>query len=234
MQIDVCMTAVCRPSVVRQTVESIKEMVIFDGELGFVLNIDVLHGGPLEIKEVMHWVHTYFPLRVTKINRNPSHLKALYSVWGASRTDYVMQWEDDWKAVNKIDLNDCLLYMEKNENVGALLFDRACDGYSVFDKGSIFESAQRDSGNFFIIKRNMGLTPCLMRGEYARQLSEAFKEVKQNIRPRHAYRRIESIGQVIDSWGKALYTGVDGKGRLVTDIGRIWQKKTGKKIKKEG
>jgi len=195
---DVTIVATLRPDIIRQTMESMSQMICTRTfYLRSIVNVDLI-GDDCSPYDVLNEVEKIIPIHKYNIADKPSFARAVRWVWRNSTSQYVLHVEDDWKFQRKIDLDWCAKQMEKGDA-----------DYIRFAK------RMRPVDNE---KRHPSLLPSLWVGVIVRSLSEIMvdnKDPEKQLRYGLGNEMIDLLlpKQIVD------YPG----GICVSDIGREWR-----------
>ena len=229
MKIDIAMTAALRPSVIRQTLSSIKSNLAIHDKLA----VDVAPVGNrfYDQAHILGIVREYFPGSYeARMQRESLQADALKWTWQNVTTGLFWQWEDDWELtmpIHEVEIQMMVDFMKQNQNLAMVILDR-CEkpvytkpGYK--DQFRYIHSGmwKREEG------KSLGGPPALVRKEYADQVCQIVDgDVCLDIlSPK------PEAQSILNKWDIYLYgKGPDG---LVRDIGKPWMEQQGlKRIKR--
>ena len=135
MEIDFCVVATLRPTILKQTLDSVWENIVFPESFNVSINVDcvpikgvnILCENTLEIGCLLGVFATrYINPRAKNLEiyfDKGNFAKAVKKLWERTTADYVFHLEDDWKFIKRIDLNKCIERMEK-ENFDYMRFPK--------------------------------------------------------------------------------------------------------------
>ncbi len=113
-KIDITMPAVVRPPLLEGTLKTIVENVVDDiNRFRLIINVDPV-GEAVKPGKVVKVARKYFPDIIYRIAPKPSFPKAVKWIWSQATAPFILHWEDDVNIVRKIDINDMLRIMIKN------------------------------------------------------------------------------------------------------------------------
>ena len=236
-ELDITMTAVCRPNVVERTLQSLKEN-LYDVEPRLILHVDpVFEGKGRKPEKIVRIAGSYFPIRKYHINRekHPGLPNAISWCWGHATTEVFLTFEDDWILCRPLDAERCIEMMGANKELTSIQLDGGFgDGSSpskfIDDAGK--QVNNKDAAvieglcHCYRIRRLITLSPSFIRSDWAQFVAYRFKNKRGE--PRRIPRTDNELFDHLYTGDKCLYT--QGPGGLVKDIGRQWQRKTGKRI----
>ncbi len=238
--IDITLTAVQRPDILRQTLESFAKYVIADtSNLRLLINIDPVGDGTADQTEEI--CRQYFQHRLVRRPAKPSLNEAIKWLWRQTQTDIVLHWEDDHTAVRPINFVGMIEAFSANPRLAYLQLPRID-----FDRPDIFNdkliqhrywkpNLYRRSGDY---KMSFGCG--LMRRTF---IIEAAKLIHLQCDPEIQFHvRNPELKAWADRWEYATWVKPDqhracrdigkqtradsGWQKVQSDRGTIWQRKT--------
>ena len=219
--IDLTMTTALRPDVLDKTLRSIRKNLILDRELRLIINIALVGGlGKYTELDVHVVIQKYFTEYLTRSKKVSSSTDGLKWTWGKVQSDYILQWEDDWELLEKVDLSVLIKWMNQNSWTDMISLDRC--GKSVLDYPESMKLFKHTHSNFWA--KIDGTTTLVGFPTLYRR--ERIKEVVNLIDPQFQLgvnSAKDTIQSVIHDWNIYTYTGIFGS--LVQDIGRAWMEK---------
>lgn len=220
-KIDIAMTAALRPKVLNETLSSLTENMVWDG--GFRLVIDVapvpeFRRNKVKQETIINTAKKHIQDIKFRMLEESKYSEAMKWVWRNTESNYILQWEDDWKLLRKVYLKDVIDFMKEN-NVGMVYFDRARK--SVLTHKPYKKSFNRFNLSFWerVDGKSIGGPPALLNQDYVRDM---LKIMDDTIAPDLLSRKPE-IREKINKWKIFVYIGEDLKGNLVFDIGKKWK-----------
>ena len=220
--IDVAMTASIRPDVIIRTLESIGTNITYRP---LRLIVDISHVGEVHkysqdyCIEVIKNCCTQYGIDLV-YRKLPLSLQAeaLKWTWSKADTDFVLQWEDDWVLLQKIDITVLMQLMNKHQ-FGMLYFDRYKK--SVVDYPGYKGVFNKLTNNTYVrIKgKSLGGPPALLKKEYIKAVLPLIKDevCLDTISP------TKEVQEVLKNWSIGVYYHT--KGNLVKDIGKEWKER---------
>lgn len=125
-RIDITMTAVLRPAIVEETLNSIVERICKGQADRFtlIINVDPV-GEKISQEDVVEMARQYFPFVRARMPAKPSFPLAVKWLWSQVTTPFFFNMEDDFKIVKDIDVDHMVSIMEGHSKFGSL---RLCRG----------------------------------------------------------------------------------------------------------
>jgi len=227
-QIDITMTAVLRPEILRRTLETITENVCYKKPERFrlILNVDPV-GENIKPKVIVKVARKFFPNLVYQVAKEPCFPKAVKWIWSKSSAPYVLHWEDDCKILRRIDIDDMIRILEKYEDLSSLrLFKMETPKTKKLKVFSCLWLYNEDG--FYLAndwKAQFGLNPILVKRAF---IDEAVLRMVDNYNPEKQFRYSqEYMRPLIRKWKYGLYTK-PGEPRLIDGRqGTEWRKELG-------
>lgn len=225
-QIDIVMTAALRPEILEATLSSLEKNLAHCGwEFRLVVDIAPVGDKQHKQKDVAAVAQKFFPpdRLVVRTLADSIQAEALKWTWDTSKSPYILQWEDDWVLEKPVMVNDLLYSFIQNPKLGMLYLDRA--GKSVTDYARLQtvcakldkSTWKRHSG------KSLGGPPAMLRREYA----NAVCSILDGVTCLDILSSSVEAQEILSFWEIFIYTGRDGKGNLVKDIGKQWRKERG-------
>lgn len=218
-KIDVTITATCRPEVLYETLYSFSHNLFRNHKCRGIVNIDPT--GPSEQQQVKIVVQEFFSEYLVFTPRVPNFSKAFYTTWQATNRPFVFHLEDDWKLMEKVDMNELLSLMLDNPTLASIRLPQfeARNG-KMKNWNKMFEW----NGRYYKYHDKKDLScagfcghPSLLRGEFVKRAVELF-DLKQN--PEKQFHS-GVMAQEVLKWDWAVY-GKYNSPVYVQDIGRKW------------
>lgn len=224
-KIDITMVAVVRPALVRRTLKTIVRNIVDDPDrFRLILNVDPI-GEKIKPKKVVAVAQEFFKNITYNIAKEPSFAKAVKWVWKNSDAPYIFHIEDDWDILRKVNVNNMIDILVKNNNISSLrLYKYRTPKKKVF---TTFSCKWRyNSDGFYVAdgwEKQFGLNPIFIRREF---IDEALPRMRDNVNPEKQFRDTQKFMKpIIKKWKYALYTN-PGDAPLVVDTGTKWRNKT--------
>lgn len=228
-RIDITMTAVVRPSILNDSLRSIKKCVCKGKEDRFrlIINVDPI-GENIPPGKVIKVARQYFDNITYNIAEEPSFPKAVKWIWSQVEAPYVFHWEDDTLISRPIDVDNMISILEKYPKLSSLRLYKA----NTPKKGKVLKVfscnwALQPEG-FYLAndwKKQFGLNPILIKKVF---VSEAVRRMRDDYNPEKQFRASQKyMRDHIQNWQYGLYTK-PGELRLVDGRrGEKWKQKNG-------
>lgn len=248
--VDIAMTAVLRPRVIKRVLQSIKTMICnsYDGQFRLILNIDPI-GEDIHPQQIASIARSIFPNLIYRVAEKPSFPLAVKWIWSQVKSKYFLNVEDDFKVVKELDLNKMIHIMEDHQRMGSL---RICRGKielkrvkgkkrmqwskPINDMNGEYITRGRckwpyNERGFYLSPGGHGqfsMNPSLMRTEFVKQL---IPYLEDGISP----ERILMVADWLpEAWGKKRYlrlkqyvfswrVGMYAEPLVLEDLGRKWR-----------
>jgi len=220
-RVDITMTAMLRPSILKRTLSGIVKYVVDDpNRFRLIINIDPL-GDKVKPKKVVNVAKKYFNNVIYNVANEPSFPKAVKWVWKNSTAPYVFHCEDDWMINRKINIKDMIKILNEHKLLSSLrLYKERTPKAKRFKTFSC--TWRYNEKGFYIAKdwrRQFGLNPILIKKEF---IDEAVELMVDNVNPEKQFRSSQRyMVPLIKKWRYGIYTK-PGAPPLITDIGRRW------------
>jgi hypothetical protein len=224
--IDITMTAVIRPEVIRQTLESFCNDLFYDDKINYrlIINIDPI-GEDKSPMEVVKVAESFFDNVVYNIPKEPSFCKAVIWVWNKIVSDYVFHLEDDWVILRKIPLVEMIRILDKNPDLSCLHFYRK--DISNRKKISLFGTTYVYKNNYYVSGKPFGfsLNPVLVRSEFIKQV---VSKMNNKSNPEKQIRvRNDNMKEILSSWKYGIYGQPNQTKTVYGKNGLHWREEMG-------
>jgi hypothetical protein len=226
-KIDITMTAVLRPSILAETLVSIKENVCKgeDDRYRLIINIDPVgeNIAPLKVVKV---AKKNFKNVIYNIANTPSFPKAVKWVWSQADAPYIFHWEDDVNILYPIDVDNMIDILKREKDLCSLrLFKMATPKKKSF---FVFNCVWTFKDGFYLAsdwKKQFGLNPILIKREF---VEEAVKRMRVKTNPEKQFRfSQEYMRPLIRKWKYGIYSN-PGDPRLIDGRkGQKWKNELG-------
>lgn len=228
--IDVTTTAALRPKILDMTFSSFFKNMEWDGKFRLIIDVAPVpefKKGKVSQERVLEVARRYFDNIIPRTLDESKYSEAMKWAWKTSESDFVLQWEDDWKLVKKVYLQEIIDFMSSDDSIGMVYFDRS--GKSVFSHKPYKDSFERINLSFWerTKGKSIGGPPALLKQSY---IQDILKIMDDTICPDVISREPE-IRKEINKWRIFVYTG-HSIGNIVVDIGKSWKIKNKIKMKK--
>lgn len=217
---DICMTAVIRPSIIEKTLKSFTEnLFIIPDDHRLIINIDPVGDTDKNVDDVLKVCYKYFKNIKYNIPNNQSFPKAVIWAWSQINSKYIMHIEDDWILKRPIDTFKLINPLQKNKDLACIRLYKediplnrqpimfGCK-YNFHDNYNYFTPIP-NSNNW---KNQFGLNPVLIRKEF---IDEALPLMVDDKNPEKQFRDNNSkMSNILNKWTFAIY-GRPGLKRMV-------------------
>lgn len=202
--IDITMTAVIRPEIVRTTLESFCSNLFYDDKFNYrlILNVDPIgeDKNPMEVVEV---AHSFFDNVLYNIPKEPSFCTAVMWCWSKIVSDYVFHLEDDWVILRKTPLVEMIRILEKNDDLACLHFFRKDTDKK--KKINLSGTSYIYKNEYFVSRKPFGfsLNPCLVKADF---LNSIYYEMDDTKNPEKQIRYKNPLMRgILSSWKYGIY-----------------------------
>ena len=226
-KVDITMTAVLRPAILRETLEKIVKHVVDDpNRFRLIINIDPI-GEKIKPKEVVKVCRRYFKDVIYNIPKKPSFPKAVKWVWENSNAPFVFHWEDDVNILRDINIGEMIKILNDHERLSSLRLYKdktpKSKRFKTFSCMWIYNKA-----GFYVAtdwKRQFGLNPILIKRKF---INQALPMMKDNVNPEKQFRYTQKyMLPIIRKWYYGIYTK-PGHRRLIDGRkGQRWKNRIG-------
>src|SRR5271157_5726072 len=119
-KVDICMTATLRPSIIHQTLISFCNGLFTERDnYRLIVNVDPI-GEKIKRKSIADICGMFFKDVIYNFPEKPSFPDAVKWVWSQSSSNFVFHLEDDWILTRKLDINDMIRILNKDNRVACL------------------------------------------------------------------------------------------------------------------
>jgi len=120
LKVDITMTAVLRPKILKGTLDTIVKNVIDNPKrFRLIINVDPV-GENIEPKVIIKIANKYFDDVIYNIAKEPSFPKAVKWIWSQTTAPFVLHWEDDVNILRKININNMISILNKVDDLSSL------------------------------------------------------------------------------------------------------------------
>jgi len=121
--IDVMRTSDSRPDLLALSTESIVNKMKFSGTMNWFLHEDFLNR---ELsKQCVKWANESGLFKTVIADDPPvTQGNSLDKLFKLCKTDYILNWEDDWELIADLDLNEVVGVMDENPDVNQVCFNK--------------------------------------------------------------------------------------------------------------
>jgi hypothetical protein len=226
-RIDITMTGVLRPKILKGTLINIYEKVCKGDTSRFrlIINIDPI-GEPVKAKSIIPLAEKWFKV-VWNVSSEPSFPKAVKWVWSQAEAPYIFHWEDDVDILRDIDVDDMIQILNKYNDLSSLRLSK--HPIPTKEKIKMFECFWNYKSEGFYLasnwERQFGLNPILIKKEF---IKEAVNLMREDINPEKQFRASQKyMKNLIKKWTYGLYAK-PGDLRLIDGRkGQRWKDRMG-------
>ncbi len=233
--IDITMTAiVLRPEILEETLISLTQNLKTSKTLRLIIDIAPAANSPHSQADLWEVARFYFGKNLICRMVNPSlQAEAIKWMWDRSDTPFVLHWEDDWVLTRELNLDAVigLFNLFSEINMSMVFFDRyekSVLDYSGY-KGKFTKSTMHNSFYHRNVNTGLGGPPALLRKDYKEQVLCLMKDTECL----DITSKTNKAKRLLKKWNVGVYTGKNGKGNLVKDIGKEWRAARGLKMVKD-
>jgi hypothetical protein len=120
-QLDIIRTSASRPNLLRESTESLLKNLKFLGEIRWIFHEDTLNSE--RSKECIDYISSLNINKVLLVDKPAvGQGTSLTKLLNETKTDYFLNWEDDYTAVREIDLDLVIKILNENKDVNQISF----------------------------------------------------------------------------------------------------------------
>jgi len=231
--IDITMTAVRRPEILKRTLHSFytKCFAPIIHQCRLVVNIDPV-GDNVPAHEMVPIIEAFFKYYHVRMPIDPSFPEAFRWTWENVSAPYVFHLEDDWELLYNVDIFDMIRMMENHPRIASLRLP-------------FFRSTQKDmknwnlffpwNGEYFECPEDLRKTagfcghPALLRSEFVQKCAPL---IDTRLNPEKQFHGgNDALVQEVLNWSYGVY-GQPNQSQMINDIGSVWRAQN--KYKKAG
>lgn len=170
--LDVTITAVRRPKILRRTLESFFKNLFKDTPCRAIINIDPV-GLDIDSLRVIDVCREFFDEVIYNLTSEANFSKAFKWCWSQAKSDLVFHLEDDWSLTQEVDLGYLSEILKKYRNIPYIRLPQFPSGLTEMKNwNKIFKWA----GEFFIPpsqEKWLGFTghPALLKGSFVKYVA---------------------------------------------------------------
>jgi len=224
--VDITMTAVIRPKIIRQTLTSFTNNLFTEKDkYRLIINIDPVGDKGKTYQDVLDVCHDFFNTVIYNATDTPSFPKAVIWTWKQTLSEYIFHLEDDWVIKRSIPIKSLLKILHKNPHLACLRLYKHDIPNKV--KPRLFNSPYifREKGNHFEAvdsKKQFGLNPVLIRKSF---IDEALPLMVDTKNPEKQFRfGNEKMRDFVMRWKYAIYGKPGDKTLVWGKNGLHWRK----------
>lgn len=229
-RIDITMTAVIRPDLLRRTLASFKENLFQDWPCRLIINVDPVGGDPADANDVIDVARDFFPDMKCRIPKTASFPDAFIWVLRQSTSRLVFHLEDDWEMATEVNLRSLLVLFDQYLDL-ALLRLSGWPGEET--KVKAWNKFVPWNGKFYEIPQNLkkaiGFSghPSLIRKVF---LDDTVPFLNPSNNPEKQFHYNSSVLRRLLKYRFGIYSW-PGAPRLIRDTGERWRNASGWKKK---
>lgn len=234
MSMDVCITAVRRPEILRRTLESFDEFLLNQyRKKRAIINVDPV-GEDIDPRRVVDVCQEFFEEVVWNCPEEPSFPKAFKWVWTHANAQWLFHLEDDWEMLRPVNLSIIGDLLLKYRDLALLRLPAFHAGLEYMKTWNRFMPW---NGEFYEVPSSDRIAlgfcghPQLIKGEFVRAIAPYIDENRNPEKQFHVGPK--EIMQEVSRWRYGLYGEPADPPSLpiVRDIGRQWSVQHGWKKK---
>jgi len=219
MKIDVLVMASSRPDLLKITMQSFKEYMVFKNiELRYLIHEDFVY--PEESKKSLEYALNHFDIVESSLPKIGVGY-AMDKMFKMVESDYVFYLQDDWEFERPVELDRLLWTMDNNPNINCITFNK----YRNMKKIEGFEDKEFEyDGMKFCIYGGWQFLPGVWRMSKVRE-----KWSPRKVRPEGNYQNSFGSNEVrqnhdhlLKEVGAYMYGGM-GEYRYVRHTGNTWR-----------
>ena len=228
LKVDITMTAVLRPKLLRGTLDSIVKNVVDNPKrFRLIINIDPI-GEKVKPMAIVKIAKEYFNDVIYNIAKTPSFPAAVKWVWSQATAPFVLHWEDDVNILRKINIGDMMRILNEVPNLSSLRLYRGHTPKKVKSFKTFSCRWTYNKRGYYIAndwRKQFGLNPILIKRAF---VSEAIERMIDTVNPEKQFRASQKyMAPLIKKWKYGLYAK-PGEYRLIDGRKGIgWKKKHG-------
>jgi UDP-3-O-[3-hydroxymyristoyl] glucosamine N-acyltransferase len=226
-RIDIAMTAVLRPKILRKTLSTIVKNVVDDQErFRLIINIDPV-GEKVDPMDLVDIAKGYFDDVIYNIPDSPSFPLAVKWAWSNATAPYVFHWEDDIVILRKINVDKMIRIHKKHPEIASLrLYFKPTTKKKLLHT---FRSRWHYNEDGFYLARGwkdqFGLNVNFLKQEF---VSEAASLLRGDLNPEKQFRHDRAFMRpLIKKWKYALYTSPGQPALISGKQGTKWRQNMG-------
>ncbi len=172
--VEIAMTAVIRPEVLKVTLDTFKKFMFKDYPVQVVLNVDPVGDQNYRGIDIARMVNEVFHVKKYREPAEPSFPTAWKWCWQNTEADYVFHLEDDWELLRDVNMDDILNTMDANMDMAGMRLSNKTAGET---EQKAWNKYCPYNGAFFEVPENLrGLigtsgNPMMYRGTWCRMIA---------------------------------------------------------------
>lgn len=226
--IDICLVSTRRPDLLKPTLESFRQRFFGNFSIGkFYANIDPLFGDAEDHRAVVGLIRQYFPDADIHEPETPGFCQAVKRNWAATRADYVLHLEDDWRLNVNIDRGALADFDDARVTQVAFLSEEK--NWDVQRRGKVHYRRKPLTllGFQLPIKRKIPMfttSPSVLRGDFARHAASLL-DTRLDPEKQFYNGTNEELERYVAPFLSTLVS--HDAGFVVSDLGRGWREQRG-------
>jgi len=161
-EMDIMRLSASRPEFLKRSTESLLEKIRFDGKLNWILHEDVLNNKASQ--EVIRWAEESGIFNKIRLEEPPiGQGNSLTWLIDQTRTPYFLNWEDDYVALEVIDLDLVCRVLDECPDVNQIAFHKRG---IMSAKGSFQKKQVERAGVSLVTNPHWAFTPAVWRASY--------------------------------------------------------------------
>jgi len=213
-KIDITMTAVIRPQILRETLTSFCNNLFTERDrYRLIINIDNI-GEKVKPKNIIKICKLFFkPEQIVYRVVPPSFSNAVIWTWSQVEAPWVFHLEDDWIINNPVDINDMIEIM-KTHSLTSLRLNKTRTKVSKVSKKYGFDPCPKIS-----------LNPNLFDGTFIKKMVPIMTSEQNPEKQLRIGKGKHPRGKLLTGLRHGIYSKISYKA-MVTDTGRAWMSKS--------
>lgn len=238
MNIDIGMTCILRPQIIKDTLLSWDYNIIKQNRninFRLILNIDPIGENILQ-KNIFNITKKYFPGKIIPIYpETPSFPLAVRNIIEKIDTEFCFLTEDDMVILRHININKMIRILESNPNLASLRLDKNNTLDSVYQIKRKIKGSYKNEGYYLLNghKRAFSMNTSLFRTNF---LKEILPFIESDVSPERLLRLIKwkskekykELNDIMRKWQFGIFMKPKEKPQI-QDIGTGWKERMGLK-----
>jgi len=223
-RVDITMTAVLRPSLLSETLQTILKHVCKDqiDRFRLIINVDPI-GEDIDPTRIIKIAQKNFSDVIYNIADTPSFPHAVKWVWSQATAPFIFHWEDDVDILHPIDIDDMIGILKRHTDISSLrLYKAATPNRKSFRTFACMWDYNKQG--FFVARdwrKQFGLNPILIKREFVK---EAVTRMVDHTNPEKQFRESQKyMRPLIKKWKYALYTRLGSPRMIDGRKGQRWK-----------
>ncbi|QTR48842.1 hypothetical protein [Candidatus Thiothrix anitrata] len=205
--IDVVLIATIRPEILKITLSSFKNKMLYEKIFNhrIIINIDPIGDSEKTQQDIINICKEYFNDVIYNTPSTPSFPRAVKWAWAQVNSEFFLHLEDDWCLKKSVDLEEISQSFRENENLVSIRLNL------------------RKNPNI-LNKTKFSLNPCVFRSSYIKNLYKKFDISKD---PEKQF--MDQLDTEKFPHPEFFLYGLANEGAYVIDTGKKWRKAQGLK-----